>query len=111
VEGEPHAVVSWKSAVGVIGWLTLLAGAFVIVLGCGDLAGSPCSSRLIVRSMIVTGSGAFLLLTRWVIWGDEDGSRERSSPKSRLKKLMIGAFAYAFLAIFLAILIVFGGLL
>ena len=109
MEGEPHAVISWKGAVGFVGWLLLLAGAFAIVLGRGNLTGSPCSSRLVTRSLVATGAGAFVLLTRWVTWGDEGESREKSSPRFRLKELVGKAFAYAILAVFLAILFVLGG--
>ena len=108
MDGEPQPVISWKAVVGVVGWLVLLAGAFVIVFGCSSLVGSPCSSRLVIRSLVATGAGAFLLLCRWVVWGDEDGSRERSSPKSRLKKLVVNAFVYAILAIILSIFFVLG---
>jgi len=63
---------------------------------------------LVLRSLAATGAGALLLLARWVIWGDEDGSRGRSSPKSRLKQLLQKALIYAMLGIFLAAFLAFG---
>jgi len=108
VEGEPQPVISWKSVIGFVGWLLLVAGAFVVVFGCSSLIGGSCSPRLVIRSLAATGAGAFLLLARWVIWGEEDGSRGRSSPKSRLKRLLRNALGYAILAIFLAVFLAFG---
>ena len=108
MEAEPQPVISWKTVIGFVGWLLLLAGAFVVVFGCSSLTGGSCSPRLVIRSLAATGAGAFLLLARWVIWGDEDGSRGRSSPKSRLKQLLQKALIYAILGIFLAAFLVFG---
>ncbi|HEV2119251.1 MAG TPA: hypothetical protein VGS11_03950 [Candidatus Bathyarchaeia archaeon] len=108
MDGEPQPVISWKSVIGFVGWLTLIAGAFTIVFGCSSLTGSSCSQRLIIRSLAATGAGAVLLLTRWVIWGDENGSRGRASPKARLKQLLKKAIFYAVVAIFLAVFLVFG---
>jgi hypothetical protein len=63
---------------------------------------------LVIRSLAATGAGAFLLVARWVLWGDEDGSRGRSTAKSRLKELLRKAVIYAVLAIFLAVFLVIG---
>ena len=108
VEAEPQPVISGKTVIGFVGWLLLLAGAFVVVFGCSSLTGGSCSPRLVLRSLAATGAGALLLLARWVIWGDEDGSRGRSSPKSRLKQLLQKALIAAMLGIFLAAFLVFG---
>src|SRR2546427_5769457 len=108
MEGEPQPVTSWKSAIGFVAWLLLLAGAFLVVLGCSSLTGGSCSPRLVIRSLAATGAGAFLLLTKWVVWGDEDGSRGRSSPKSRLKQLLRKAVTYAILGILLAVFLAIG---
>jgi putative Ca2+/H+ antiporter (TMEM165/GDT1 family) len=108
MEAEPQPVISWKGVIGFVGWLLLLAGAFLVVFGCSSLIGSSCSSRLVIRSLAATGAGAFLLLARWVVWGDEDGSRGRSSPKSRLKRLLRNAVTYAILGILLAVFLAIG---
>ncbi|TMI52230.1 hypothetical protein E6H20_01455 [Candidatus Bathyarchaeota archaeon] len=108
MEAEPQPVVSWKSAIGFVGWLLLLAGAFLVVLGCSSLIGGSCSPRLVIRSLAVTGAGALLLLARWVVWGDEDGTRGRSSPKSRLRQLLQKAVTYAILAVLLAVFLAIG---
>src|SRR3989441_9189173 len=108
VEAEPQPVISWKSAIGFVGWLLLLAGAFLVVFGCSSLIGGSCSPRLVIRSLAVTGAGAFLLLARWVVWGDEDGTRGRSSPKSRLRQLLQKTVTYAILAVLLAAFLVIG---
>ncbi len=108
MEGEPQPVISWKSVIGFVGWLLLLAGAFLIVLGCSSLIGSSCSPRLVIRSLAATGTGAFLLLARWVVWGDEEESRGRSCPKSRLKQLLRTAVTYAILGILLAVFLAIG---
>ena len=107
MEGELQPVISWKSVIEFVGWLLLLAGAFVIVFGCSDLICSSCSSRLIIRSLAATGAGAFLLLARWVIWGYE-GESISSSPKFRLKQLLRKALTYAVLAILLAVFLAIG---
>ena len=108
MEGEPQPVISWKSVIGFVGWLLLLAGAFLVVFGCSNLIGGSCSPRLVIRSLAATGAGTFLLLARWVIWGDEDGSRGRSSPKSRLKQLLRKAVTYAILGVLLAVFLAIG---
>jgi hypothetical protein len=108
MEGEPQPVISWKSVIGFVGWLLLLAGAFLVVFGCSNLIGGSCSPRLVIRSLAAMGAGAFLLLARWVMWGDEDGSRGRSSPKSRLKQLLRKAVTYAILGVLLAVFLAIG---
>jgi hypothetical protein len=108
VESEPQPVISLKSVIGLVGWLALVAGAFIIVLGCSNLIGSSCSPRLVIRSLAATVTGGLVLLARWVIWGDDSESREKSSPKSRLKQLLKKALTYAILGIFLAAFLVLG---
>ena len=108
MEAESQPVISWKTVIGFVGWLLLLAGAFVVVFGCSSLTGGSCSPRLVIRSLAATGAGAFLLLARWILWGDEDGFKGRSSPKSRLKQLLQKALIYAILGILLAAFLVFG---
>ena len=109
MENGPQRVTSWKSVVGFAGWLLLMTGTFIIILGCSNLANHPCSFSLTERSLIITTAGVLLLLAQWVAWGEEDRTGVKSTPRSRLKKLLFYVAISPLVAIALAILIILGG--
>ena len=109
MESEPQPVLSWKGPVGFVGWLLLMTGTFTIILGCGNLTGHPCSFSLVERSLIITSVGAVLLMTQWIEWGEEEGKGTGSTPRSRLKKLLLFILIAPLVAIVLALLAAIGG--
>lgn len=108
MDGEPQPVIGWKNIIGFLGWLLLAAGAFAIIIGCGNLTGHPCSVTLISRSFIMMGIGATLLGTQWILWGEEDPG-VKSTRRSRLRKALLWLVLSPVIALVIALLAVLGG--
>lgn len=87
----------------------IVTGSFTIILGCSNLTSHHCSVSLTETSLIITGAGALLLLGQWVVWGEEEKTGRESTPRSRLKKLLLYVLISPLAAIALAILIILGG--
>ena len=107
MDSESESVISLRGAVAFAGWLTLVAGAFVLVFGCNRFTFALCSPSLVVRSTLTMGVGAAILLGQWLVWGDQGEYAEKSSVRSRLWKLVV-AILFGILILFTLAIIPYG---
>jgi len=63
---EPEPVLSWRTVIGLLGWVTVLAGIFLLTVGCSPIHQTSCTARLTLSSTVTTTAGALLLATSWL---------------------------------------------
>ncbi len=63
---EPEPVLSWRTVIGLLGWVTVLTGIFLLTVGCSPIHQTSCTARLTLSSTVTTIAGALLLATSWL---------------------------------------------
>ena len=103
---EPEPVVSWRTVIGLLGWLTVLTGIFLLVFGCSSLHQRSCTTNLTLSSTVTTIAGALLLATAWLTGEKGDKTPLRISVKMVAKYLLIlpGLAAVIVVVLFLVFL-------
>jgi Na+/H+-translocating membrane pyrophosphatase len=86
---EPESVVSWRTVIGLIGWLTVLTGVFVLIVGCSSVHQRSCTTNLTLSSALTTIVGALLLGTAWLTGEKGDKTPIRASVKMLATYLLI----------------------
>jgi hypothetical protein len=86
---EPEPVVSWRTVIGLLGWLTVLTGIFLLAIGCSSLHQRSCTTNLTLSSTVTTVAGALLLATALLTGEKGDKTPLRVSVKMLAKYLLI----------------------
>jgi hypothetical protein len=86
---EPEPVLSLRTIIGLLGWLTVLTGIFLLVIGCSSLHQRSCTTNLTLTSTVTTVAGALLLATAWLTGEKGDKTPLRISVKMVAKYLLI----------------------
>ena len=60
---EPERVLSLRTLIGLLGWLIVLTGIFLLVLGNSSLCQASCTTKLTAYSTAATVAGALVLAT------------------------------------------------
>ncbi len=98
---EPEAVVSWRTVVGLLGWLMLLTGIFLLIVGCSPIHQTSCTTNLTLSSTTITVAGALLLATAWLTGDKGDEAPLKMSVKTLARYLLIVAGFAAIITVFL----------
>jgi len=86
---EPEPVVSWRALIGLLGWVLVLTGIFLLTVGCSPIHQTSCSTRLTLSSTVTTIAGALLLTTSWLTGEKGDKTPLKVSVKMLAKYLLI----------------------
>jgi len=86
---EPEPVVTWRTVIGLLGWLTVLTGIFLLLIGCSSLHQRSCTTNLTLFSTATTVSGALLLATAWLTGEKGEKTPLRTSVKMLATYLLI----------------------
>src|SRR5437870_13493132 len=86
---EPEPVVSWRTVIGILGWVMALTGIFLLTVGCTPIHQTSCSTRLTLSSTVTTIAGALLLATSWLTGEKGDKTPLKVSVKMLAKYLLI----------------------
>jgi hypothetical protein len=86
---EPEPVLSPRTVIGLLGWLTVLTGIFLLIIGCSWAHRTSCTSNLSIDSALVTVVGALLLATAWLTGEKGDKTPLKTSVKMLAKYLLI----------------------
>jgi hypothetical protein len=98
---EPEPVVSWRTVVGLVGWLILLTGIFLLIVGCSPVHQTSCTTNLTLSSTTITVAGALLLATAWLTGDKGDKAPLKMSVKMLVRYLLIVAGLAAIITVFL----------
>lgn len=98
---EPEPVVDWSKLLGIAGWGALVAGAFIIVAGCGRFRLVSCGSTLIFVSG-VTMAGGILLIALGIVAAEKN-------KRALVKNAILGIIAWMVILVVLAALLYFCG--
>jgi hypothetical protein len=81
--------VSWRTLIGLSGWVLVLTGLFLLTVGCGPVRQTSCSTRLTLSSTVTTIAGAFVLATSWLTGEKGDKTPMKASVKMLATYLLI----------------------
>jgi hypothetical protein len=81
--------VSWRTVIGLLGWVLVLTGIFLLTVGCSPIHQTSCSTRLTLSSTVTTIAGALLLATSWLTGEKGDKTPLKVSVKMLAKYLLI----------------------
>ncbi len=93
---EPEPVLSLRTLIGLLGWLTVLTGIFLLVLGNSSLCQASCTTKLTAYSTAATVAGALVLATTWLTGERGDKTPLKMSVKM-LAKYLLGLLGLAIL--------------
>jgi len=93
---EPEPVLSLRTLIGLLGWLTVLTGIFLLVLGNSSLCQASCTTKLTAYSTAATVAGALVLATAWLTGESGDKTPLKTSVKM-LAKYLLGLLGLAIL--------------
>ena len=96
--------MSWRALIGLLGWVLVLTGIFLLTVGCSPIRQTSCSTRLTLSSTVTTIAGALLLATSWLTGEKGDKTPLKVSVKMLAKYLLI----LPCLAILVVIFLFFG---
>jgi hypothetical protein len=101
---EPEPVLSLRTVVGLLGWLILLTGICLLIVGCSSLRQASCTTKVTAYSTAATVAGALILATAWLT-----GERGDKTPlKTSVKMLAKYILALLGLAILITIVLFLG---
>jgi hypothetical protein len=101
---EPEPVLSLRTVIGLLGWLILLTGVFLLIVGCSSLRQASCTTKVTAYSTAATVAGALILATAWLT-----GERGDKTPlKMSVKMLAKYLLALLGLAILITIVLFLG---
>jgi hypothetical protein len=98
---EPEPVLSLRTVIGLLGWLILLTGIFLLVAGCSSLHQTSCTTKVTAYSTAATVAGALILATAWLT-----GERGDKTPLKMSVK-MLAKYLLALLGLAILIIVVF----
>lgn len=103
---EPEPIVSWRTVIALLGWLTLLTGIFLSIVGCSSVHQTSCTTKLTLSSTTITVAGALLLATAWLTGEKGDKTPIRTSVKMLATYLLLlpGLAAVIAIVLFLVFL-------
>ena len=81
--------MSWRTVIGLLGWVLVLTGIFLLTVGCSPIHQTSCSTRLTLSSTITTIAGALLIATSWLTGEKGDKTPLKLSVKMLAKYLLI----------------------
>jgi len=97
---EPGPVLSLRTLIGLLGWLTVLTGIFLLILGNSSLCQASCITGLTASSTAATVAGALVLATAWLT-----GERGENTPLKMSVK-MLAKYLLAILGLAILITVV-----
>jgi hypothetical protein len=86
---EPEPVLSLRTIIGLLGWLTVLTGIFLLMIGCSAIHQRACTTNLTLSSTATTIAGALLLATAWLTGEKGDKTPLKISVKMVATYLLI----------------------
>jgi uncharacterized membrane protein HdeD (DUF308 family) len=98
---EPEPVLSLRTVIGLLGWLTILTGIFLLIVACSSLRQTACSTKLTAYSTAATVAGALILATAWLTGERGDKTPLKMSVKMLARYLLIFAGLAAIITVFL----------
>jgi hypothetical protein len=103
---EPEPVLSLRKLIGLLGWLTVLTGIFLLILGNSSLCQASCTTKLTAYSTAATVAGALVLATAWLTGERGDKTPLKMSVKMLAKYLLslVGLAILITIILFLAFL-------
>jgi hypothetical protein len=103
-ESEP--VVTWRTIIALLGWLILLTGIFLLIVGCSSLRQASCTTKVTAYSTAATVAGALILATAWLTGETGDKTPLSMSVKMLAKYLLalLGLAILITIVLFLAFL-------
>jgi hypothetical protein len=103
---EPEPVLSLRTLIGLLGWLTVLTGIFLLILGNSSLCQASCTTKLTAYSTAATVAGALILATAWLTGERGDKTPLKMSLKMLAKYLLslVGLAILITVILFLAFL-------
>ncbi len=81
--------MSWRTVIGLSGWVLVLTGIFLLTVGCGPIHQTSCSTRLTLSSTATAIAGAFVLATSWLTGEKGDKTPMKVSVKMLATYLLI----------------------
>ena len=81
--------MSWRTVIGLLGWVLVLTGIFLLTVGCSPIHRTSCSTRLTLSSTVTTIAGALLLTTSWLTGEKGDKTPLKVSVKMLAKYILI----------------------
>ena len=81
--------MSWRTVIGLLGWVLVLIGIFLLTVGCSPIHQTSCSTRLTLSSTVTTIAGALLLATSWLTGEKGDKTPLKVSVKMLAKYILI----------------------
>ena len=81
--------MSWRTVIGLLGWVLVLTGIFLLTVGCSPIHQTSCSTRLTLSSTVTTIAGALLLATSWLTGEKGDKTPLKVSVKMLAKYIVI----------------------
>jgi hypothetical protein len=93
--------VSWRTVIGLFGWVLVLTGLFLLTVGCSPIHQTSCSTNLTLSSTTITVAGALLLATAWLTGDKGDKAPLKMSVKILARYLLIVAGFAAIITVIL----------
>jgi hypothetical protein len=81
--------MSWRTGIGLLGWVLVLTGIFLLTIGCSPIHQTSCSTRLTLSTTVTTIAGALLLATSWLTGEKGDKTPLKVSVKMLAKYILI----------------------
>ena len=81
--------MSWRTVIGLLGWVLVLTGIFLLTVGCSPIHQTSCSARLTLSTTVTTIAGALLLATSWLTGEKGDKTPLKVSVKMLAKYIVI----------------------
>src|SRR5260370_40678495 len=80
--------MSLRTLIGLVGWLTVLTGIFLLILGNSSLCQASCTTKLTTYSTAATVAAALILATAWLTGEEGDKTPLKMSGKMLAKHLL-----------------------